>query len=145
MLVFLLFNHGQLWCFLWYVKLCIRVLFTSTFVCRWLGICTTQMQCKYIQNLISSNMKHGILGKFFLSHNNGELSWIFLVNALWGDVCWIQLNFKIVFDVLCFNLRNSKNASEGECTSVREEKATIATINLTDGFTILCIQDVGVL
>jgi hypothetical protein len=39
------------------------------------------------------DISHGILGEKLSSHSNGELSWIFLVNALWGDVCGIQIQF----------------------------------------------------
>jgi hypothetical protein len=47
-----------------------------------------------------------------------------------------------MFDVLCFNSRNSKNELKGDCVSVREEKTTIVVTHLMDGHTILCIQDV---
>jgi hypothetical protein len=47
-----------------------------------------------------------------------------------------------MFDVLCFNSGNFKNESECDYVNVHEEKATIVAIDLMDGHTILCIQDV---
>lgn len=79
------------------------------------------------ETLDPSDTRHGILGKKISFHNNGELSWIFLANALWGDVCWIQFNFE--------------NGSKGDYISVREKKVTIVATNLMDGCTILFIQD----
>ncbi len=88
-----------------------------------------------------SYTRHGILSEKLSFDNNGELSWIFLMNALWENVCWIQFNFKIVFDFLCFNSWNSRNESEGDCASVCEEKIAIDAIDLMDGHTIPFIQD----
>jgi hypothetical protein len=48
-----------------------------------------------------------------------------------------------MFNFLCFNSGNSENELEGDCISVCEEKKTIVAIDLMDGCTILCIQDVG--
>jgi len=91
------------------------------------------------ETLDPSDVRHGILREKISSHNNGELSWIFLANALWRDVCWIQFNF------LCLNSRNFENGLEGDYNSVREKKVAIAATNLMDGCTIPFIQDVGAL
>ncbi len=123
-LVFLLFRRGQLCFFLWYGKLQWRFI-CWTFVCKWFGICVAQVQYKYIRDLGSFWYEAwNFRQKNFLSH---LLSWIFLANALWGDVCWIQFNFE--------------NGSKGDYISVREKKVTIVATNLMDGCTILFIQD----
>jgi len=54
------------------------------------------------------------------------------------------LNFKILFDFLCFNLRNFENELEGDYANVCEEKAVTIATDSMDGHTILCIQDAGV-
>jgi hypothetical protein len=90
------------------------------------------------------NMRHGILGEKHSSHSNGELFWIFLVNALWRNVCWNELNFKILFDFLCFNLGNFDNELEDDFDNVHEEKTITISIDLMDGCTIICIQDIRV-
>jgi len=95
------------------------------------------------ETLDPSNIRHGILGEKLSSHNNGELSWIFIANALWGDVCWIQFNLRILFNFLCLNSKNCENGSKGDYTSVHEKKVAIVGTNLMDGCTIPSIQDVG--
>lgn len=89
------------------------------------------------ETLDPSNMRHGILHEKISFHNNGELYLIFLADALWRGVRWIQFNF------LCLNSKNFENGLEGDYNSVREKKVATTATNLMDGCTIPFIQDVG--
>jgi hypothetical protein len=48
-----------------------------------------------------------------------------------------------VFDFLCFNSGNSRNESKDDCVGVHEDMAATTIIDLIDGCTIPCIEDVG--